>query len=152
MTNLHLIEAQPQWRVWLVAQFSKMMGVTVHVEGFPFGSGRLRKERAQDAGMVGTAIGEIIPRDLLAIETARADDNGRSCAEFCRALQRIAGSSKEQETREIALTAMRMPWLWMGPGTGIVEKNLTWIRDNKGAHPENIAKVAEEALAALQYS
>lgn len=150
MMNLQLIEATPQWRVWLVAQFSRMMGVTIHVEGFPFGSGRLRKERAQAEGMVGASIGEILPRDRLAIETARADDNGRSCAEFCRTLQRIAGSSKEQETREIALAAIRMPWLWMGPGASIVEKNLIWIMDNKGAHPENIAKVAEEALVAYR--
>ncbi|MCK1718849.1 hypothetical protein [Bradyrhizobium sp. 141] len=150
MPNLDLIEHQPHWRIWLVAKFSRLMGVTVHVEGIPFGSGRLRKEREKAEGLVGSSIGETIPRDRLAIETARADDNGRSCAEFCRALQRIAQTTSEDQTREIALTALRMPWLWMGPGERIGERNLEWIKANKGAHPENIAKVADEALATIR--
>lgn len=46
MMNLQLIEDQPRWRVWLVANFAKLIGVCIHVEGIPFGSSRSRKPKA----------------------------------------------------------------------------------------------------------
>lgn len=53
MLNLKFVEDQPRWRVGGVALFAKLMGVLIHVEGIPFGSGRSRKK--QTAGEVGTA-------------------------------------------------------------------------------------------------
>lgn len=55
MMNLKLIERQPRWRVWVVAWFSRVMGVCIHVEGIPFGSIRLRKVRTQAESPLGTA-------------------------------------------------------------------------------------------------
>ena len=54
MMNLQLIERQPHWRVWVVAWFSRIMGVCIHVEGIPFGSSRLRKRRTEAEAALGT--------------------------------------------------------------------------------------------------
>lgn len=60
MMNLQLIERQPHWRVWMVAWFSRIMGVCIHVEGIPFGSSRLRKKRTEGETTMGeTAGGQI---------------------------------------------------------------------------------------------
>ena len=48
MINLNLIEKQPRWRIWLLAWFSRILGVYFHVEGIPFGSSRLYSKRAKD--------------------------------------------------------------------------------------------------------
>lgn len=47
----------------------------------------------------------------LSIATERADDNGRTCLEFSRALQLIRDSSKEPEIEKIARDILAMPWL-----------------------------------------
>lgn len=47
----------------------------------------------------------------LSIVTARADDNGRTCMEFSRALQMIRDHSTEPEIVEIARGILNMPWL-----------------------------------------
>jgi hypothetical protein len=60
MINLNLVERQPHWRVWLVAWFSRIMGVCIHVEGIPFGSSRLRKKRTEDQAEMGAATGRQI--------------------------------------------------------------------------------------------
>ena len=54
MMNLKLIERQPHWRVWIVAWFSRIMGVVVHVEGIPFGSSRICAKRAKNETDLGT--------------------------------------------------------------------------------------------------
>ena len=59
MLNLQLVERQPLWRVWIVANFAKLMGVCIHVEGIPFGSARTRKERTPSEIKMGTAAGGI---------------------------------------------------------------------------------------------
>jgi hypothetical protein len=46
MQNLKFVECQPRWRVGIVALFAKLMGVLIHVEGIPMGSGRSRKKQA----------------------------------------------------------------------------------------------------------
>jgi hypothetical protein len=43
MVNLQLIQDQPRWRVALVATIARLVGVLIHVEGIPFGSGRTRR-------------------------------------------------------------------------------------------------------------
>lgn len=53
MQNLKFVECQPHWRVGIVALFTKLMGVLIHVEGIPMGSGRSRKKQA--TGVVGEA-------------------------------------------------------------------------------------------------
>lgn len=47
MLNLHLVEDQPRWRVWLVAWCARILGVCIHVEGIPFGKNRSRTNKAQ---------------------------------------------------------------------------------------------------------
>lgn len=47
MLNLHLVEDQPRWRVWLVARFAQLIGVLVHVEGIPFGKTCTRRNQTQ---------------------------------------------------------------------------------------------------------
>lgn len=59
MMNLQLIENQPRWRIWIVARFAQLMGVCIHVEGFPFGSIRTRKERGKAEPAMGKASGQI---------------------------------------------------------------------------------------------
>lgn len=59
MMNLHLIERQPHWRVWVVANFAKLMGVCIHVESIPFGSIRTRKKRTQTEINMGAAAGGV---------------------------------------------------------------------------------------------
>lgn len=49
MTNLHLIEGQPRWRVFLVHYFAKMGGVLIHVEGYPLGSSRTLRAQPGEA-------------------------------------------------------------------------------------------------------
>jgi hypothetical protein len=50
------------------------------------------------------------------IEVRRADDNGRSCAEFCKTLTQIAGTTTEPAIKRAAETALGMPWLFELPG------------------------------------
>lgn len=57
MLNLHLVEDQPRWRVWLVAWCARIIGVCIHVEGIPFGSNRSRRNQAQ-RGLAQQASGE----------------------------------------------------------------------------------------------
>jgi hypothetical protein len=51
--NLHLIQGQPRWRVAVVALFAKAVGVCVHVEGFPFGSSRKRRNHLAENSLAG---------------------------------------------------------------------------------------------------
>lgn len=55
MKSLHLVQYQPRWRVALVARFAQLMGVLIHVEGFPFGSARLDTSRGEASGAEGPA-------------------------------------------------------------------------------------------------
>lgn len=59
MINIKLIERQPHWRVAAVHLFAKLMGVLVHVEGFPFGSSRLNSARKEDVDTKVGILGEI---------------------------------------------------------------------------------------------
>jgi hypothetical protein len=57
MHNLNLIENQPRWRVAIVSRFAQLMGVMVHVEGFPFGSSRTLQKGKQASGSMGEEAG-----------------------------------------------------------------------------------------------
>lgn len=70
MFNLHLIENQPHWRVALVARFAQLIGVMVHVEGFPFGSKRNYRQGATASGGV-----EGPPTPEAEAYRAQADEN-----------------------------------------------------------------------------
>ena len=61
MLNLKLIERHPRWRVWVVANLAKLMGVQIHVEGIPFGSSRTREPQAR-SGVAGSA-GQTTPSE-----------------------------------------------------------------------------------------
>lgn len=50
MINLKLIRDLPRWRVGVVHVVARLMGVLIHVEGFPFGSSRLKEARGCDVG------------------------------------------------------------------------------------------------------
>lgn len=54
MVNLKLIETMPRWRIAVVALVARFLGVTVHVEGIPFGSRRCVRGLALD-GRAGSA-------------------------------------------------------------------------------------------------
>jgi hypothetical protein len=43
MVNIKLIETAPHWRVVVVALVARALGITVKVEGIPFGSRRCMK-------------------------------------------------------------------------------------------------------------
>lgn len=59
MINLKLIRDLPRWRVGVVHLFAKAMGVLIHVEGFPFGSSRLKEARGLDVGKTTGEVGQI---------------------------------------------------------------------------------------------
>lgn len=48
------IEEQPRWRVAIIAALAKLIGVRIHVEGYPLGSNRNWKPKAR-ASVVGSA-------------------------------------------------------------------------------------------------
>lgn len=55
MINLKLIHDQPRWRVALIHGAARLIGVLVHVEGFPFGSKRNYRQGKSALGEIAGA-------------------------------------------------------------------------------------------------
>jgi hypothetical protein len=62
MVNLKLIETAPHWRVAVVALVAKALGITVKVEGIPFGSRRRMKPWTPKMVSAGSALGKCAAR------------------------------------------------------------------------------------------